>query len=184
MGVDGRAGVVLLTGPAGAGKTVAARAWASTRPYPTAHVSIDEVRRFLRSGDANPEDGWTGVAAAQHDLARAIVADMAERYAGKRIRLIVDDAIFPSREVVGEEGWRRALRGTTHTLIVLLPSFNVVRERNRLRDGEERLREETLRAIYEEMRNWRDRGVPVIDNTELTVDETVASIERSLGEPS
>jgi hypothetical protein len=31
------------------------------------------------------------------------------------------------------------------------------------------------------MRGWRDKGVPVIDNTGLTVAQTAALIERSLG---
>ena len=176
-----RADVILLTGPAGAGKTEAAHAWASTRPYPTAHVSLDDVRRLLKSGYVNPEDGWTPEVAEQLDLARSIVADMARRYAERRTRVIVDDAIFPSWEAAGEERWRKALQGVTYVLLVVLPSFEAVCERNRLRDGQRRLREETLRTVYEDMRGWRDRGVPVIDNTGLTVSETAALIERSLG---
>jgi chloramphenicol 3-O-phosphotransferase len=179
---DRRASVILLTGPAGAGKTEAARAWAATRPYPTAHVSIDDVRDFLKSGYANPEDGWTPAAAEQHDLARSIVADMARRYGERRVRLIVDDAIFPNWEAAGEERWRDALRGITYAMLVLLPSFEAVCERNRLRDRHRRLRDETLQTIYDDMQGWRDRGVPLIDNSGLTVAETVALIERTLGE--
>jgi chloramphenicol 3-O-phosphotransferase len=175
-----RANVVLLTGPAGAGKTEAAKAWASTRPYPTAHVSIDEVRDFLKSGYANPEDGWTPNAVEQHDLARSIVADMARRYADRRVRFIVDDAIFPNWEALGEEPWRNALQGVTYTLLVLLPSFDAVRERNRLREGQRRLREETLQTIYNDMQGWRERDVAQIDNTGLTVAETATLIERNL----
>jgi len=171
--------VILLTGPAGAGKTEAARVWASTRPYPTAHVSLDDVRDFLKSGYANPEDGWTPEAAEQLDLARSIVADMARRYAERRVRLIVDDAIFPA----GEERWRQAVSGLTCVLLVVLPSVEALCARNRLRDGRRRLREETLQTIYEDMLGWRDRGVPVIDNTGLTAAETAASIERIIGGP-
>jgi len=172
--------LILVTGPAAAGKTAAAAAWAAGRPYPAAHVSIDDVRDFLKAGYANPEDGWTAEAEQQHALARDIVADMARRYAKSGIQLIVDDAIFPDWEAVGEERWRRALRGLTHTLIVLLPSFEAVRERNRLRAGRRRLRDETLRAIYDEMLGWRANGRIVIDNTDLTVEESAAAIEASL----
>ncbi len=177
-----RAEVVLLTGPAGAGKTEAARVWASTRPYSTAHVSIDDVREFLRSGYANPEGGWTPEAAAQHALARDIVAGMACRYAESGVRLIVDDAVFPNWEAVGEERWRTALGRVTYRLLVLLPTFEAVCERNRLRAGHRRLREETLQVIYRDMREWRDKGVPVIDNTDLTPAETAAVIKRTLDE--
>jgi chloramphenicol 3-O-phosphotransferase len=177
---DRRASVVLLTGPAGAGKTAAAREWAASRPYPTAHVSIDDVRDFLKSGYVNPEDGWSPDVAAQHGLARSIVADMARRYAESRIRLVVDDAIFPNREAVGEAPWRQALRGVTYELLVLLPSFEAVRERNRLRVGRRRLREDTLRTIYDDMLGWREKESALIDNTDRTVAETVELIDRSL----
>lgn len=176
-----RGSVVLLTGPAGSGKTVAAEAWASTRPYPTAHISIDDVRDFLKSGYANPADGWTKEAAEQHDLARNIAADMARRYAERGVRVIIDDAIFPDWEAVGEERWRNALHGVTYTLLVLYPGFEAVQERNRLRDGHRRLREGMLQTIYDDMRGWRDKSVPVIDNTGLTVAETATLIEQSLG---
>jgi LuxR family transcriptional regulator, maltose regulon positive regulatory protein len=55
--------VTLMTGPAGAGKTVAAAIWAAARPAgkPAAWVSLDE-------GDADPARFWTHVIAA---LARA-----------------------------------------------------------------------------------------------------------------
>jgi chloramphenicol 3-O-phosphotransferase len=175
------ADVVLLTGPAAAGKTAAARAWASTRPFPAAHVSLDDVRDLLKSGHVNPEDGWTPEVARQLALARSIVADMAHRYDEHGVRLVVDDAIFPNWDVAGEEPWRAALRDLGYTLIDLLPSFEAVRERNRLRAGRKRLRNETLRVIYADMLGWRERGAAVIDNTDLTVQETVDSMERSLG---
>lgn len=140
------------------------------------------MREFLKSGYANPEDGWTEETAAQHDLARAIVVDVARRYAERQISLVIDDAIFPSWEAVGEEPWRKALRGLPYTLVVLLPSFEAVRERNRLRDGRRCLGDDALRLVYDDMRAWRDGDVLVIDNTELTVAETVEALVRSLDE--
>jgi len=105
---------------------------------------------------------------------------MARRYADRRVRFIVDDAIFPNWEALGEEPWRNALQGVTYTLLVLLPSFDAVRERNRLREGQRRLREETLQTIYNDMQGWRERDVAQIDNTGLTVAETATLIERNL----
>jgi hypothetical protein len=140
------------------------------------------VRDFLKSGYANPEDGWTPEAAEQHALARSIVGDMARRYAERQVRLIVDDAIFPSWEAVGEGPWRRALLRLTYTLLVVLPTFEAVCERNRLRDSRRRLCEETLQTIYDDMQGWHKKGVPVIDNTGLTVAETASLIAQILGE--
>jgi hypothetical protein len=115
------------------------------------------VAWIVRQGYANPEDGSSLEVAGQDDLARSSVADMARR-------------------------WRSALGSVTYSLLVLLPTFDAIRERNKLRDGHRRLREETLRTIYDDMLPWRQRRVSVIDNTKLTVSETVALIEQGLGE--
>ncbi|MCZ9338735.1 ATP-binding protein, partial [Streptomyces sp. TRM76130] len=45
---------VLLIGPAGAGKTSVAKYWADHRRVPTAHISLDDVREWVRSGFADP----------------------------------------------------------------------------------------------------------------------------------
>lgn len=174
------ADVILVTGPAGAGKTAAAELWAAGRSHSTAHVSIDDVRALLKTGYVNPEDGWTAEAERQLDLARKIVGDMARRYAKSGIQLVVDDAVFPEWEAAGEARWRAALGDLTCSVIVLLPSFEAVCERNRVRVARRRLRRETLRTIYDDMLPWRDTDAIVIDNTDLSVPETAAAIERAL----
>ncbi len=50
--------VLLITGPAGAGKSTAAAAWAARQTSPTAHISLDDVREFMVAGYADPRDGW------------------------------------------------------------------------------------------------------------------------------
>ena len=174
--------VVLLTGPAGSGKTAVADAWARSRPYPTAHLSLDDVRDQLKAGYANPEDGWTEDAARQHALARRIVADTTRRYLETDVSVIIDDAIFPHWEDAGEAAWRQDLNGIEYQLIALLPRFEVVQERNLLRDGHRRLQEDTLRVIYDDMSGWGGSAVPTIDNSLLGIRDTVAAIDNVLDE--
>jgi hypothetical protein len=173
--------VLLLTGPAGAGKTTVAAEWASSRSAPTAHVSLDDVRDFVKAGYANPEDGWNEETQAQYDLARELCATMARGYVEAGISCALDDAIFPEWAEVGYEPWRRALRDVPHVLVVLLPRLEVARRRNDVgHDGHRRLRPKTVQMIYEDMMPWREASVPLIDNSDLSVAETVAEVDRVL----
>jgi adenylate kinase family enzyme len=175
--------VLLLTGPAGAGKTTVAAEWAATRTSATAHVSLDDVRDFVKAGYVNPEDGWNEETQAQYDLARELCATIARRYVDSGITCAVDDAIFPAWAEVGYERWDQALADAPHALVVLLPRLEVARRRNESgHDGHRRLRADTMRMIYDDMLPWRDTDAPVIDNSELSVAETVAEIDRVLAE--
>jgi hypothetical protein len=171
--------VLLLTGPAGAGKTAAAERWAATRPYPAAHVSLDNVRDFVRSGYADPQDGWNEETQRQYELARDLCAELARRYVAAGVACVVDDAIFPEWPAVGYEGWEQALAGVPHTLVVLFADLPVLLERNeRGHEGDRRLRRDIVEMIYRDMLPWRAAGVPVVATDALSVDETVAEIDR------
>jgi predicted kinase len=175
--------VLLLTGPAGAGKTTVAAEWAAARDSPTAHVPLDDVRDFLKAGYANPEDGWNEETQAQYDLARELCATVARRYVDSGIGCAVDDAIFPDWPEVGYDRWERALEGVPHVLVVLFPRFEVAGRRNETGHEEHRrLRAETVRMIYDDMLPWRDTDAPVIDNSDLSVPETVAEVNRVLAD--
>ena len=173
--------VVLLTGPAGAGKTATASAWAKSRRDRAVHLSIDTLRRFVKSGYANPEDGWNDETQRQYDLAQTACAAMARQYVESGYLCAIDDAVFPDWPEVGYGKWQAALAPVQPRLFVLLPSLDKVLERNRARSGCSRLKESTVRMIYDMMIDWRDRSdVVVIDNSDLTIEETVAAVDRCL----
>lgn len=173
-----RSFVLLLTGPAGAGKTTVARAWATTQKRPTAHISLDDVRDFVKSGYAHPPDGWNAATEQQYHLARQGCASLALNYAKAGFLCIIDDAIFPNWESVNYDGWHRLLLEVPHHLVVLLPKFEYLVERNQNRSGHRLLSETMLRTIYEMMLPWRDQSAfPVIDNSELSIEETVARLQ-------
>ena len=171
--------VVLLTGPAGAGKTATASAWAESRRHPTIHLSIDTLRRFVKSGYVNPEDGWNEETQRQYDLAQSACAVMARQYVESGYRCAIDDAVFPDWPEVGYGKWQTALAPVQPRLLVLLPSLDRALERNRARSGSSRLKESTVRMIYDMMIEWRDHpDAVVIDNSDLTIEETVAALDR------
>jgi chloramphenicol 3-O-phosphotransferase len=174
-------GVLLITGPAGAGKSAAADLWATRQTRPTAHIELDDVREFIKSGLADPRDGWSPATAQQHAIARANCADMARRYVAEGITCVITDAIFPLWESVNYAGWSQALGETPHAMIVLLPSYEAVAARNARRHGRRLLSPAMLATIYEMMLPWRDQQrFPVIDTSSLSIAETARAIADTL----
>lgn len=191
--------VLLVTGPAGAGKTTTADAWAASSSRPTAHLSLDTVRRFLRSGYAHPPDGWNEEVKRQHALARELCATMARRYVVAGIDCVIDDVVFPDPPLVSLSGdqaaleafpewdvgvyarWKDDLQDAPSTLVVLLPSLDSVQSRNAERHDDHRLTPRFTNWVYRTMVPWRLQSeFPVIDNTALTVAETVIAVNEAL----
>lgn len=168
---------VLLIGPAGAGKTTVARYWADHRGAPTAHISLDDVREWVRSGFADPQSGWNEHSEAQYRLARRTCGFSARNFLANGISCIIDDAVFPDRPVVGLGGWKRHV-GPGLLPVVLLPGLEVVLARNAERTGNRRLSDEEVARIHGRMAGWYGSGLPIIDNSRLDVATTADALDR------
>ncbi|MFE7902553.1 Pro-rich N-terminal domain-containing protein [Streptomyces sp. NPDC057424] len=177
---------VLLIGPAGAGKTSVAKYWADHRRVPTAHISLDDVREWVRSGFADPQSGWNDNSEAQYRLARRTCGFAARNFLANGISCILDDAVFPDRPVVGLGGWKRHV-GPGLLPVVLLPGLDIVLERNAERSGNRRLSDEEVARIHGRMAGWYGSGLPIIDNSQLDVPETAKVLDdvlaRSIASP-
>ncbi|MEU8852825.1 Pro-rich N-terminal domain-containing protein [Streptomyces sp. NPDC048564] len=177
---------VLLIGPAGAGKTSVAKYWADHRRVPTAHISLDDVREWVRSGFADPQTGWNDNSEAQYRLARRTCGFAARNFLANGISCILDDAVFPDRPVVGLGGWKRHV-GPGLLPVVLLPGLEIVLERNAERTGNRRLTDEEVARIHGRMAGWYGSGLPIIDNSQLDVPQTAQILDdvlaRSIASP-
>ncbi|NBM15379.1 Pro-rich N-terminal domain-containing protein [Streptomyces sp. GC420] len=170
---------VLLIGPAGAGKTSVARYWAEHRSVPTASISLDDVREWVRSGFADPQSGWNDHSEAQYRLARRTCGFAARNFLANGISCILDDAVFPDRPVVGLGGWKRHV-GPGLLPVVLLPGLEIVLERNAERSGNRRLGDEEVARIHGRMAGWYGSGLPIIDNSSLDVPSTARMLDEVL----
>ncbi|MEU8586132.1 AAA family ATPase [Streptomyces sp. NPDC048664] len=170
---------VLLIGPAGAGKTSVAKYWADHRRVPTAHISLDDVREWVRSGFADPQAGWNDHSEAQYRLARRTCGFSARNFLANGISCILDDAVFPDRPVVGLGGWKRHV-GPGLLPVVLLPGLEVVLERNAQRTGNRRLTDEEVARIHGRMAGWYGSGLPIIDNSGLDIPSTAQALDKAL----
>ncbi|MCP9208022.1 Pro-rich N-terminal domain-containing protein [Streptomyces cucumeris] len=177
---------VLLIGPAGAGKTTVARHWADRRRVPTAHISLDDVREWVRSGFANPQSGWNENSEAQYRLARRTCGFAARNFLANGISCILDDAVFPDRPVVGLGGWKRHV-GPGLLPVVVLPGLEIVLERNAERSGNRRLSDDEVARIHGRMAGWYGSGLPIIDNSTHDVETTARMLDevvaRSIASP-
>ncbi|MER6737378.1 Pro-rich N-terminal domain-containing protein [Streptomyces puniciscabiei] len=170
---------VLLIGPAGAGKTSVAKYWADHRRVPTAHISLDDVREWVRSGFADPQSGWNDNSEAQYRLARRTCGFAARNFLANGISCILDDAVFPDRPVVGLGGWKRHV-GPGLLPVVLLPGLDIVLERNAERTGNRRLTDEEVARIHGRMAGWYGSGLPIIDNSQLDISGTARVLDEVL----
>ncbi|WP_254898251.1 AAA family ATPase [Kitasatospora sp. NA04385] len=170
---------VLLIGAAGAGKTTVARYWAERRPTPTAHISLDDVREWVQSGFANPQSGWNTDSEAQYRLARRTCGFACRNYLANGISCIIDDAVFPDRPAIGLGGWKRHI-GPGMIPVVLLPGLDRVLSRNAERSGNRRLSDDEVARIHGRMAGWRTSGLPIIDNSNLSVPETAAALDQAI----
>ncbi|MFI6940016.1 Pro-rich N-terminal domain-containing protein [Streptomyces sp. NPDC050418] len=170
---------VLLIGPAGAGKTSVAKYWAEHRRVPTAHISLDDVREWVRSGFADPQSGWNDNSEAQYRLARRTCGFSARNFLANGISCILDDAVFPDRPVVGLGGWKRHV-GPGLLPVVLLPGLEIVLERNAQRSGNRRLTDEEVARIHGRMAGWYGSGLPIIDNSHYDVPTTARVLDEVL----
>ncbi|MGX2998328.1 AAA family ATPase [Streptomyces sp. JNUCC 64] len=170
---------VLLIGPAGAGKTSVARYWAEHRRTPTAHISLDDVREWVRCGFADPQSGWNDHSEAQYRLARRTCGFAARNFLANGISCVLDDAVFPDRPAVGLGGWKRHV-GPGLLPVVLLPGLEVVLARNARRRGNRRLTDEEVARIHGRMAGWYGSGLPIIDNSRLDVPGTARALDEAL----
>ncbi|WP_328917118.1 MULTISPECIES: AAA family ATPase [unclassified Streptomyces] len=168
---------VLLIGAAGAGKTTIARHWADHRGAPTAHISLDDVREWVRFGFADPQAGWNEHSEAQYRLARRTCGFAARNFLANGVSCIIDDAVFPDWPAVGLGGWKRHV-GPGLLPVVLLPGLDVVLTRNAARSGNRRLSDEEVARIHGRMAGWYGSGLPIIDNSHLDVAAASAALDR------
>jgi adenylate kinase family enzyme len=171
--------LLLLTGPAGAGKTTVADQWARAQAMPTLHLSLDDMRDRVKAGYANPEAGITPTVTEQLTLARTALAAVAKVYLDAGYQCVLDDAVFPGDHWAELASWLSALAPLRPHVVVLAPSLDLVLARNTQRTSHRRLTPETVRAIYELMAPWRDAPkVTVIDTTGLTVEQSVVALDQ------
>ncbi len=163
--------LLLVGGPAGAGKSTVATAWCRTR-HRAVRIDLDEVRDLIVAGRADPQlltplqaDQYETSVRACVALARVFLAD------GYDVAL---EAVFEPDDF--NQRWHPLLAGLAWHLVVLRPSLSMTLARSRSRA--KRVLEEHTRTQHE--RTGGSSANVQIDTTDLSVKRTLEIISNHL----
>jgi chloramphenicol 3-O-phosphotransferase len=163
--------VLLLAGPAGAGKSTLARAWCHTRLV-AAHVQLDTVRNLLVQGLVDPRAVGEPGQAEQWQASVTATCALVRSFAESGIDVAVDDLMLPAD---AQDIWQPMLNGLSTHLVVVLPSLEEALARGRSRD--KHVPEQLVTSQHDRSARWpRQRQ---LNTTGQTVGESVnALLER------
>jgi len=178
-----RGRIVLFTGPAAAGKSTIAEAWAASRSTQTAFFDHDHARFLMRSGyvsrsAAHADPALRDQADQQWLLAAAVCEAIAETYTAWGF----DFALSAFRPPGAWKGCWERLDTMNPIIVVLLPKPEVLLSRDAERTGRQHVGEASVRrGLGYDWDAWRsDARACVIDNSELSVEQAVTLVEAEV----
>ena len=174
--------MLLLSGPAAAGKTTVARAWADLQPGMAAMVSHDAVRDWIRPA-RDSSSPWDENAAQRWALAARMAAAAAAACLHSGIAVVLDVYAPPALVPGDAVDWRHMLTGMPMIEVYLLPTFTACQARNAGRSVADRMALAALRQNYADF-EWcvaATKPRNVLDTTSLTVQETVSTLTELVG---
>lgn len=169
------AGVLLLLGgPAGAGKSTLAAAWCRTRPS-AVHVELDRVRERIVSGRADPQQP-NDRQSEQYALSVAASIGLARPFLAAGYDVAIDDVLEPAAY---ERFWLPHLGGLKPRIFIVLPALATALARSTAR-SKRVLAAHTL-SQHAACAGWPARYR--LDTTDLTADESLALLHAQLVTP-
>jgi len=159
--------VVVLTGPAGAGKNTIARSFAQKSDR-CAIIDVDDVRQMLVQPHKAPWEGEEGHRQQLLGARNSII--LAKNFAGDDSDVLILDVLSDETATLYKEG----LKEFNPRIILLLPTYEEVKKRIGTRP--KFLKDEELELVYKsqtELKVFDEK----IDNTNLSPEEVVPKFD-------
>lgn len=157
--------VIILTGPAGAGKNTVGHIIAQKREK-CAVINVDDVRQMLVKPHKAP---WKEEGKAQQKLGVRNACLLAKNFVKNGIDVIILDVVVDETAKI----YRKILPETK--IILLMPSFEEAHRR--FAERPHSISEEELKIVYE----WQEKLTVYdekIDNSSLSAEETAEKINQ------
>lgn len=169
--------IILISGPAGAGKTSVSRIMAECAESEyTAHLHSDDFYRYIRKGYIDP---WRNESGDQNETVVEAVAASAKRYTQGGYEVYVDGIIGPW--FLGP--WLRlSEEGLDVRYVVLRPNVRetVMRAMNREKRKEFPLTPEIVTALWNSFSDLGEYEAHAVDTGGQTVEESARYIQEKL----
>lgn len=162
--------IVLITGPAGSGKSSVSKELAKKFER-SAVIEVDKIRAMIVGGYARPWP-YTDEVGLQLSLAAKNACDMASNFLEKGFNVIIDD-------VVGQkllEQYSNFFRSQNFKAFLLMPSVESLLKRFDGRGDNQDLRERTIELHKKFSEKQGNLNWQVIDSSNQTLEQTVESI--------
>lgn len=162
--------IIILTGPAGVGKSTIAKLVAEKRTR-CAVIDVDMVRWMLLEPHAAPWDGEEGI--HQQKLGVQNACTLAQQFLKDECYVLIHDVV--TNDTLGM--YRDILKEHKPHVVILLPTFAKIEERNKERPP--RLKDEEIKLLY----HWQKELLGYdskIDNTLLSAEEVAEQINGIL----
>jgi hypothetical protein len=131
---------------------------------------------MIVGGHRDPNDVWDDEMRRQYHISFENEAVLAKNFLRDGFDVVIDDVI---RKGALYDEWKRHFDGTDHRVVLLLPSLDAALERN-LNRSEKTVPQKTLRDLHAKYQELDHTGWIVIDNSDQTPEDTVATIRQQL----
>jgi predicted kinase len=163
--------LVLLGGPAGAGKSTLAAGWCATRGRAVL-VELDDIRDLIVAGRADPQVQDAIQAEQYEDSVHACCA-LARVFVEAGYDTVITDPFDPPAY---RRYWSPVLSGVAHDIVIVLPTLDETLSRSRARA--KRVQERHSRNQHAAAHGWPPELR--IDTTGLSIEESLAALVAKL----